>query len=871
LKFRSSGWGVRSVVSDLVLFPHCDLHMVLPSAPVAPELRLKVCHRTDPPAGSDVYAMTDVTSQCTFEFFAPNNTPGERFLHVPIVDSATGLVTATTAGVYLFQVSFGSGHYIVGRLQVHKEFVGWWFGIDSITAALDPDPNLLAHAQPSLYAKFKDDAGPGTDAIGDITGHRYVTLNSSDTNKVVVSPEDGRLRGIAETETSMDVTGTFPGVAGPPQPLHVRVVNYSKNRNALVPVRVSNVANASELHNILFIPEGFTVSDADRKLFDKIVEKAANDMFEKGRHQPFGLLEKSFNVFKAYLPSQDHAVTCGFRVTDTESGIPLGSPIPYDHHVEEGNPNIYTMEELVAHVGLPKRGENREFPKTWNDQKLPDFESSKVNQKLIDAWKAHQSEGILHARDTVFGLYLGQRLADRRSRFATPVHPPAVGDVPGHADLQPFVARLYEFFRVARPPRTLTPDPRRHSPRVQAGNIDNPGNSIMRFINGLRYSISPFQPIGTEWTPAANFKPSRGLVALITYDGLDGGTNFNNLTITALTLQSDLAVSFAYANTTDKREMRRTPPPTLEPDFDGVTNTVAHEFGHSFNLDDEYETSRGDGTGADAGDSAGDNIASLGFLRIDASSRRLNMDKVKWFELQRMKVSSRLTKESEPVPGGIKVTVGRDSIGQWVDVKKKAQAVSIRNLQVSSNGRQLPLEHTESQFLPRLDIGEINEAAGTLVLTGPEMPANPPKFAKGSALYLPLKNESGELLVAVEKKVLERLNDDGPDGLKHLPLNLDPENVIPNSVNDVPRKIVGFEPPCRPSTLVGVFEGGDEFAGAHYRPTGACKMRDSGGADEGGEYCFVCKWLIVNRVDPSFHTTLSEKFYPKATKKKKNG
>jgi IgA Peptidase M64 len=846
--------------------------MVLPSAPVAPELKLRVFHREDPASGTNVYKMSPVTDNCEFEFFAPNNPPGQRFLNVPTVTKSNNVATvaATTTGVYLFQVTFGSGHYIVGRLQVHKEFVGWWFGNDSITTARDLDPNL-AHAQPSIYAKFNDDAAPGTDAIGDITGHGYVTLQSADTGKVVVSQEDGRLRGIVETETPVNLTGTFPGVPGPPKPLPVRVVDYGKNRNELVPVRVSDVANFSDRHNILFIPEGFTAGNADRELFNKIVEKVTNDLFDKGRHQPFGLLEKSFNVFKAYLPSQDHAVTFGYRITDQESGIPLGSPIPYDQKVEpQGPPNIYSMDELVALVGLPKRGEDREFPKTWIDQKLPDFNPSNVNQKLIDAWKKHRSEGILHARDTVFGLFLGRRLADRRSRFDTPVHKPA-NDDPGNANLQPFIARLYEFFKPDAPPRSLTPDPRRHSPLLHAGNFDNPHNLIMRFINGLKNSVAPFQPIGQVWVPAANFKPSRGLVALITYDDMDGGTNFNNLSVTANTLTSNLAVGFAYSE--DKREMRRTPPATIEPDFDGVTNTVAHEFGHSFNLDDEYETSRGDGKGADAGDSAGDNIARLGFLRVDPNLRKLDPDKVKWFQLQRMEVSSRLLADSVAAPGRITVTVGRDAIGKWVDVKAEAKKesreanVSLRNFKVVE-GRQLPLASGDDQFLPRLDIGEINEEAGTLVLTGSEMPASPAKFVKGSTLYLPKRAENGDLLYAVEAKVLEHLK--APGAKQGLPLNLNEERVLPNDKNDVPRTIPGFEAPCRPSTLIGIFEGADEFAGAHYRPAGACKMRTSGESDQGGgEYCFVCKWLIVNRVDPSFHAILSKKFYPKATKKKK--
>ena len=46
-----------------------------------------------------------------------------------------------------------------------------------------------------------------------------------------------------------------------------------------------------------------------------------------------------------------------------------------------------------------------------------------------------------------------------------------------------------------------------------------------------------------------------------------------------------------------------------------------------------------------------------------------------------------------------------------------------------------------------------------------------------------------------------------------------------------------------------------------YRPAGACKMRghEDGGSE--GEFCFVCKYLQVNLVDPSLHPEI-DKLYP---------
>jgi hypothetical protein len=113
------------VVSDLVVLPHCDLHVSLANAP---QLRLQVFSRRDGANPGDPYILGDITSACQFDFFAPDLAVGHRFDNLPTVAPATGLVTATTPGRYLFQVRFTTGvapnqatRSIVGSLQVHAD------------------------------------------------------------------------------------------------------------------------------------------------------------------------------------------------------------------------------------------------------------------------------------------------------------------------------------------------------------------------------------------------------------------------------------------------------------------------------------------------------------------------------------------------------------------------------------------------------------------------------------------------------------------------------------------------------------------------------------------------------------------------------
>ena len=52
----------------------------------------------------------------------------------------------------------------------------------------------VAHSQPSIYALFSDDP-TGTDLVGDITGHGFVTLTSASPGTFVVdnANNQGRL------------------------------------------------------------------------------------------------------------------------------------------------------------------------------------------------------------------------------------------------------------------------------------------------------------------------------------------------------------------------------------------------------------------------------------------------------------------------------------------------------------------------------------------------------------------------------------------------------------------------------------------------------------------------------------------------------
>jgi hypothetical protein len=863
-------------IPDIVLSPHCDLHMALNGLPPGLRLQLRVERREQHAPPDFSYNLEPVTSQCEFDFFAPYQTlpTPHRLDNLPSVDPLTGFVTATTPGVYLFQVRFGA-FYIVGRLQVHDTLLGWWFGHSSITAAVDP---ALAHTQPSIYASFSTDPS-GADTVGDITGHGYVQLDPAVPGIMVVE-RDGRLRGLSEGNDV--VTGTLNGIS---HSVPVRIVDYGRTRDELDVVRVHNLTNPADAHNMVFIGEGFRTDAADRTQFDEIVTKTVEELFSKPRHQPYGLLDKSFNVWKAYQPSAQHGLTCAFNVNDTAApgaGVPpRGYPIPYNRNPKE-DATKYTVETLVRRVGLPLRNETRNLAQLlsdWNSQSLDDFDATRVDQPLVDAWKSQKSDGILDARDTFFGFRLGARLGDRLSGISRPavVMPPTT-DATSDALLKPFVKRVYEFFTIEAT-RSALLDPRRHAVEVMADSFfgANPGNLVMRYLAGLRWRSAPHPAVGQEWQPdpaEVLFKRSRGFVGIIVNEGLHGGSNLCASTMTATTIGRDGQTDFAFTVNVHERRMGRTLPATFTAQVDSCIDTIAHEFGHSFNLGDEYEEFAGrDPNATFHGDIRFDNITRLGWIfhhgavlpdgTVFLADDEIDPTNVKWFDLTRIKVSAMLTADAVPAGAAVTVTIDPRYIASWVAAKKKNLLAFLRARVFTSLGQQLPFPSDNAHILLGLTIGNIDEAHGTIALSGSSLPpAGSPVFKQGALLFVPVRAPDSSAAKVVEQKVLEKLT------TTHTALNKQTDNTAVNSGSDSPVDIAGFSPPCKAFKVIGLYEGAAHYAGRDYRPAGLCKMRSGSPDDDGGEgeFCHVCKWLIVNRVDPNLHAILDDKFYPNARK-----
>ena len=150
----------------------------------------------------------------------------------------------------------------------------------------------------------------------------------------------------------------------------------------------------------------------------------------------------------------------------------------------------------------------------------------------------------------------------------------------------------------------------------------------------------------------------------------------------------------------------------------------------------------------------------------------------------------------------------------------------------------------------------------------------------GSVLYLPKKDAGGTPLTLIEKEVMaymktNKYNSSLPNGralsenYNETLHNADETKNIDavNNATDHPSSIPHFKGPCKDYKMVGIYEGGGTYVGDVYRPTGACKMRSEYLEDGEGEFCFVCKYLIVSRVNASKLGKLDDE-YPESKERK---
>jgi hypothetical protein len=729
------------------------------------------------------------------------------------------------------------------RVRVHESLSDFWIGNNQVTLHQGMNNYVL-----SVYASFAD----GT--RGDITGHPYVGFSPK--NRAVANVDRfGRLTGVSQGTAGIDVT-----VGNTTKTIDVRVVAPVTNNRPIVR-RIHGSGLFSERRNILFLGEGFSnVTD-----FNRVATEIKDRLLFTSSHSPFNALRDSFNIWVACEP-QDHpsseaGITFASEVrvptTSTPANVPVGNPVPpaRENEVDPRPLGGFSLYDLVSLVGLPTSwlpsppttlrlarnvfGALRHFDGTTQTFNAAAAEA--LDRATFDAWLELRDHGPLQARNSKLGICHGTRLGERR----------AVRDIIPYKNL---------WYLPDEPHRTLRVDHRRRDPGF---NFFAFTNEYLRSLKMADVAASdPNFNIGATWAAGG---ADMGLACMIVNDGYLGGTRVESsgpagkLAFFASTIGVDTQLAVPPPTPPTSTVLNHTTPNPATVPFEVVTAVLAHELAHALNLHDEYEGS--------------DNP--VGHASVVTASP---------FELQELRASSNVTPfqdvESLTMPGRIDprrakwnldriaaasalaapaIAVGTNTINVQLRAGqgKRWWLVKALNLQVFLRHPDLTRDPTNANTAPfgPLTIDASSNLAGdTLVLrsTLPITTAFPP----GSTLYLPRRDKSDNILKVIHPSVLAHLTAHGP--FDRQPPGTNTPNIKPENP---PTIIPNFTLPPLAHEVVGLYEGGGTWTRGVYRPCGGCRMRnfDPAARLQLG-FCFVCKYMLVNLIDPSVHHIIDSEY-----------
>jgi len=715
------------------------------------------------------------------------------------------------------------------RVHVHEAITDMW-----ITPSTLHLRQGAKNVRLSVLARFDDGV------IGDITNwcpfetpvaadRTFVRRNGETTpalvwsrttpGAVAVDPVTGVLTGGAAAGPVQITVERRPVPAPPARSATATVIGAPPWST---PVRLTHVqglgfSGMARSRNVLFLPEGFVDSPAEKRQFGQTVRGIVSRLTCRPQTTPFDLLSqaKAFNYFMAWVPSPEAGVTVlneqhRENISGNRSdGRAMEQPVP-------GRAGVlaWSLEELLYEVGAPTPrldpvGSPLGTDTTGRVKEWRELYGNIITASLVTAayplWLARSTRVLLNERDTAFQLSMGDR--------------PTLDD--------PMAPR-----------------------RVGLNNLRLAADDLNLFLTALADDRGV--SVGSAWASGGN---DEDLVVFLCRSTRNGGTNAPRRPS-----GKNLALTLGNSGVHRIEEDPATHQFSLVPDpipADVAVDTwvtVAHELAHSWAVDDEY------GGGGAMGDARADKLAAKSNLqprKTLLTANSLDADKIKWRWPRIAKagvVVSTPTDASGVGAGPFRATMQKGHGYQF----GRGDIVRLRT-------RPLPTSVTSdrlriSRMLADGDEIELVPLPGSVITIG--------NFLGGSVLISPKRapdnadGTPGADLELVHPTVRARIN------ATRNPLNAAdgaPPNrpcagaaPTPTAARNFPGGVAP-RPPLLSSFIVGLYEGGDTFDCDVYRPTGVCIMRRSRfldvvtNRDRAYEFCAVCRYAIVDVVDPTQH------------------
>jgi IgA Peptidase M64 len=801
------------------LFPSTDLHLLVGA--VVPLRAFALIN------GS----WTDLSTLGAFAMGLMSNTG-------TFVTLAARQITAQAGGVEdaTLRVTFGGTNINVAfRATVHHRMNQIMLPSAGFAMEVDRTDRVL-----TVYGQFET-AG-GARSTHDVTGLPYLRYSVTTTGAAVVSVDaNGRVStvgsgaGTATVEVSIDpaLAGTTPPIVGT---LQITVVDAVTDRPIL---EAMHVGASIRKRSIVVVAEGFT--STQKAEFDQLAGRVATRMLEVS---PYSLLRESFDIYTAFVPSQDDGVTLAPPIIPLNGSAEVAVPVPPDRSLVAAID--FLVEELLVFVGNPAVVTTTRAAAETTLRGLSGSANVDLSQSTFDIWRSLATAVPVEARvrESFFGFQIGER------HFSTAFAPrqPAttatvIADVP------------VDFMRPRDDNRTPFIDERR-LPDLTAPGADPATAHVAtqdQFLRALRVPGGPMG-FGATWaTGGENF----GLVVfLINSDHYAGVRRDNHLAmsigggIVVATQPSLLARGLievepvprpiTFWSEPYRRGFRETP-------IDVLVDTMAHELAHSLalgNLNDEYG---GAATPPPpAGQVFAEDAPNTQVLANARNGTTIDPLLLKW-NWERVEAAVHVEALSGSGTQLAITTIFEDMIRWPFDTVGRVGLL-----------RRKDLRSTSSPKGTGLTIRSVDIAANKIHV---ELPASGSAaalislFSTGSTFVMPRVDASSNPVTLVQ-----------PDAFAEMltgPFAESTHDPATNActINDAgpPFQLGAF---WNRMQVLGAYESGAQFNCGVIRPAGECKMRKTAAirTDTPVEFCFVCKYAIVEAVDCAVHALLDREY-----------
>ncbi len=810
--------------------------------------------RNGPPSKPLIDALDIDPGQRPSVVFIPRLAAGSDLHGVEVV-STTGVVSAITPPdstfpkvrnfilTAIFTEAPGVNFETEIRIHIHDSVKDIWLTPPSLTIHKDADECRF-----TVLARFNDDC------VGDITDWPNFTFQTANPS-VATAASTGVLKAEATSGNSpitvnlkipaLGIDKTSPAAKVIARPSWEQVARDAKvdfvagkrrpnKSNPLGPEPDSVKSVVEDAVNVLFIAEGFRQDQ--RFDFRNIVNLITTVM--RGEEaatapcfQPFGILKNSINYWVVFVPSEQDGITVLgrhlFTVLDGKQIGVLHLPSP------RANPaaDKWNVLELRYEVGLALASDaTRTLPDLVNDwQKIfgPQVTLARTTETVTINWKHEPFHSLLNERDSAFGLAAGVR---QRVDWNT--------------------TEIVE---------------------LKLSNRRTGLANVQKFIENLTFGSFP---IGNRWKPGG---PDFGLVCFTCLSDKTGGIEISREgTFAASTGSNVMRVNLKKASDSGLEVITG---PVISTYRHVMASLFAHELGHALgDLGDEY----GDGGGASLLNPSSTNPpeanlqakSEIAAAPVGGAPAAFDPRKIRWTwpRITRAGVLPRPMEAGDVTAAGIRVPLrrrhGRNfAVGDIVRFKKFPVIIDASFDQFVGNFFKVKTVEDDAVVMV-----SVTTTPGTNDVTEVAMSAFDPSLFlipftgvtdEKFSLIKPLRRAGVEITL-VPELILKHIEDS--DG----PLNAAPGAATAACVAAVnkgsvmtPRNIPALpRSPRTKADIIGIYEGGSYNDCGVFRPAGRCKMRDDDIVTI--PFCFVCRYIIVDTVDPTKHREL-DLLYPEVS------